>query len=185
MDSDGPSTVTVTIAAPVWQAVVDDPEQLCRQAIGATLCRVAPPGWLAAAEVSVLLCDDATMRRLNARYRQQDRATNVLSFPAQELDPDRPPPAPGPGPVLLGDIALAAETVGAEAAAERKPPADHVRHLVVHGCLHLLGYDHQDAAGAARMERLEQAILGELGIPDPYAPEPAAAADGVLLEAGA
>jgi probable rRNA maturation factor len=173
MDSDGPSTVAVTIAAPVWQAVVDDPEELCRQAVRATLCRVAPTPWLAAAEVSLLLCDDATMRRLNARYRRQDRATNVLSFPALELDPDRAPPTPGPIPPLLGDIAIAAGTVRAEAAADRKPPADHLRHLVVHGCLHLLGYDHQDTAGAARMEGLERAILAALGISDPYACEPA------------
>jgi probable rRNA maturation factor len=186
MDSDGSSTVSVTIAAPAWQAVADDPEQLCRQAIRATLGRAAPTAWLAAAEVSLLLCDDATMRRLNARYRQQDRATNVLSFPAQTLDPDRTPPAPGPGPILLGDIALAGETVRAEAAAERKRPADHLRHLVVHGCLHLLGYDHQNAESAARMEALERAILAGLGIPDPYAPDPGPdAVDGVLLEAGA
>ncbi len=190
MDSDGSSTVSVTIAAPAWQAVVNDPEQLCRQAVRATLRRAAPAPWLAAAEVSLLLCDDRTMRGLNARYRQQDRATNVLSFPALELDPDRAPlPPSGPGPVLLGDLALAAETVRAEAAAEGKRPADHVCHLVVHGCLHLLGYDHQDAAAAARMEQLEQAILAGLGIPDPYAPGPgdapgAEAACGVLLEAG-
>jgi probable rRNA maturation factor len=186
MDSDGPSTVDVTIDAPVWRAVADDAEHLCRQAIRATLRRAAPAAWLAAAEVSLLLTDDATVRRLNARYRQHDRATNVLSFPALALDPGRAPPARGPAPVLLGDIVLAAETVCAEAAAERKPPADHLRHLVVHGCLHLLGYDHQDAAGAARMERLEQAILGELGVPDPYAPESGAeCSDRALLEAGA
>jgi probable rRNA maturation factor len=184
MDSDGPSTVAVTIAAPVWQAVVDDPEKLCRQAVRATLCRAAPTPWLAAAEVSLLLCDDATMRRLNARYRRQDRATNVLSFPALELDPDRAPPAPGPIPLLLGDIALSAGTVCAEAAADRKPPADHLRHLVVHGCLHLLGYDHQDAAGGARMEDLERAILAALGIPDPYACEPADGDRRASLEPG-
>ena len=150
MDSDGSSTVSVTIAATAWQAAVNDPEQLCRQAVTATLRRAAPAPWLAAAEVSLLLCDDRTMRELNRHYRHQDRATNVLSFPALELDPDRaPPPAPpGPGPLLLGDLALAAETVRAEAVAEGKRPADHLCHLVVHGCLHLLGYDHQDAAGA-------------------------------------
>jgi probable rRNA maturation factor len=183
MDSDGPSTVAVTIDATAWQAVVDDPEPLCRQAIRATLSHAAPRDWLATAEISLLLCDDATMRRLNGRYRQQERATNVLSFPALELDPDQPPPAPGPAPVLLGDIALAAETVRAEAADQGKPTADHVRHLVVHGCLHLLGYDHRDAAGAARMEDLERAILADLGIPDPY--EPGGADVRALLEAGA
>ena len=184
MDSDGPSTVAVTIAAPVWQAVVNDPEELCREAVAATLRQAAPTRWLATAEVSLLLCDDATMRRLNAEYRQQDRATNVLSFPALDLQPGQAPPAPMPGPVLLGDIALAAETVRAQAAAARKSPADHLRHLVVHGCLHLLGYDHQDAAGAARMEELERAILQGLGISDPYAGEPAEADRRALLEVG-
>jgi probable rRNA maturation factor len=185
MDSDGPSTVSVTIDRAAWQAVVADPEPLCRQAILAALRHAAPAAWLAAAEVSVLLCDDARIRGLNARYRDQDRATNVLSFPALELDPDRPPAAPGTRPVLLGDIVLAAETVRAEALAQGKPPAHHLRHLVVHGYLHLLGHDHQDAAGALRMERLESLILGDLGIPDPYAeaaPDRGAAA---LLEAGA
>jgi probable rRNA maturation factor len=185
MDSDGPSTVSVTIDRAAWQAVVADPEQLCRQAVLATLRRAAPTPWLAAAEVSVLLCDDAHIRGLNASYRDQDRATNVLSFPALELDPDQTPSAPGPHPLLLGDIVLAAETVRTEALAQGKPPADHFRHLIVHGCLHLLGHDHQDAAGALRMERLELLILNELGIPDPYAeaaPDRGAAA---FAEAGA
>lgn len=183
MDSDGPSTVFVTIDAPVWHAVVDDPEQLCCEAIAATLRRAAPAAWLTAAEVSVLLCDDARMRTLNASYRQQDRATNVLSFPALELDPARspPPPAaplsPAAPPPLLGDIVLAAETVAAEAAREGKRPADHLRHLVVHGCLHLLGHDHQDDAGAARMERLESLILRALEVADPHADEARGAPD--------
>lgn len=176
MDSDGPSTVAVTIDRTAWQAVVADPEQLCRAAVAATLRRAAPAAWLAAAEVSVLLCDDAAMRRLNASYRQQDRATNVLSFPTLELDPDQAPSAPPRAqPVLLGDLVLAAETVRREAAAQRKPPHDHLSHLIVHGCLHLLGHDHQDDAGARRMERLERLVLAELGVADPYA-EPAALA---------
>ena len=184
MDSDGPSTVFVTIDAPAWQAVVDDPEQLCCDAIAATLRRAAP-AWLAAAEVSVLLCDDARMRALNATHRQQDRATNVLSFPALELDPERLSPRPAARPVLLGDIVLAAETVAAEATADGKRPADHLRHLVVHGCLHLLGHDHQDDAEAGRMERLESLILGELGVPDPYAGEGSVApANRALAEVG-
>jgi probable rRNA maturation factor len=114
----------------------------------------------------VLLCDDARMRALNARYRQQDRATNVLSFPTLVLDQTRLPAVP---PALLGDIVLAAGTVAAEAARDRRRPADHLRHLVVHGCLHLLGHDHQDDAEAARMERLEAEVLGALGVADPYA----------------
>jgi probable rRNA maturation factor len=183
MDSDGPSTVSLTVDRAAWQAVVADPEQLCRQAVLATLRRAAP--WLAVAEVSVLLCDDAEIRRLNASYRGQDRATNVLSFPALELDPDQTPAAPGASPVLLGDIVLAAETVRTEALAQGKPPEDHFRHLIVHGCLHLLGHDHQDEAGASRMERLERLILAELGIPDPYAEAPSGRGDAAFAEAGA
>jgi probable rRNA maturation factor len=170
MDSDGPSTVFVTIDAPAWHAVVDDPRQLCCEAIAATLRRAAPAAWLATAEVSVLLCDDARMRALNAGYRRQDRATNVLSFPALELDPARIPPSPAV-PALLGDIVLASETVAAEAAHAGKRSADHLRHLVVHGCLHLLGHDHQDDAAAARMERLESLILRDLHVADPHADE--------------
>jgi probable rRNA maturation factor len=132
------------------------------------LRRAAPAAWLETAEVSLLLCDDARIRALNASYRQQDRATNVLSFPALELDPARLPAAPPP---LLGDIVLAAETIAAEAARDGNRPADHLRHLVVHGCLHLLGHDHQDDAGAARMEGLESGILHALGVADPYAEE--------------
>ena len=185
MDSDGPSTVSVTIDRAAWQAVVADPEPLCRQAILATLRRAAPAAWMAAAEVSVLLCDDAQIRGLNASYRDQDRATNVLSFPALELDPDRMPPAPGTHPVLFGDIVLAADTVRTEALAQGKPPADHFRHLIVHGCLHLLGHDHQDAAGALRMERLERLILDDLGIPDPYAEAAPGCGEAAVPEAGA
>jgi probable rRNA maturation factor len=169
MDSDGPSTVAVTIDAPAWRAVVDDPEQLCCEAIAATLRHAAPAAWLTAAEVSVLLCDDARIRALNAAWRGRDRPTNVLSFPALELVPGRVPPRPAVAPVLLGDIALAVETVAGEAERERKRPADHLRHLVVHGCLHLLGHDHEDDAAAAAMERLERLILAELGVADPYA----------------
>jgi probable rRNA maturation factor len=171
MDSDGPSTVAVTIDAPAWLAVVDDPRELCCEAIAATLRRAAPAPWLAAAEVSVLLADDAAIRALNAAWRGQDRATNVLSFPALELSRGEVPPRPATAPVLLGDIALALETVAAEARREAKRPADHLRHLVVHGCLHLLGHDHADDREAAAMERLERLILGELGVADPYALE--------------
>lgn len=115
-------------------------------------------------EVSVVLTDDATMRTLNARWRRRDVATNVLSFPAY---PVAAGDAPGP---LLGDIVLAHETVAREAAIDGKAFDAHFTHLIVHGFLHLLGYDHQVDEDAERMERLERAILAELGIDDPYAP---------------
>jgi probable rRNA maturation factor len=175
MDDDRPEPVSVTIGAARWRAVLDDAPALCRQAVRAALDRAAPVPSLATAEIGVLLGDDRSIRQLNARHRGVDRATNVLAFPLLELDRGRPAVGvpPGlPGPVLLGDIALALETVCAEAARAGKPVGDHLCHLVVHGTLHLLGFDHQDDAGAQRMEDMERASLAALRLPDPYPPDP-------------
>jgi probable rRNA maturation factor len=117
---------------------------------------------LAASEACVALCNDANVRTLNAGYRGKDKPTNVLSFPA----PDGPVPQPVK---FLGDIVLARETVVHEAAERDIPFADHLRHLTVHGLLHLLGFDHETDTEAAEMESLETEILRTLGIPDPYA----------------
>jgi probable rRNA maturation factor len=174
MDGDRPEPVSVTIGAARWRAVPDDAPALCRQAVRAALDRATPVPWLATAEVGVLLGDDRTIRQLNARHRDQDRATNVLAFPLLDLDHGRPAAGSAqglPGPVLLGDIALALETVCREAGTAGKPVGHHLCHLVVHGILHLLGFDHQDDAGARTMEGLERAILADLQIPDPYAPD--------------
>jgi probable rRNA maturation factor len=184
MDPDGPSTIAVTIGVSGWRRHLADPAGVCRRAVAATLERVPAPPWLARTEVGVLLADDATVRRLNAEHRRQDRATNVLSFPTFEHILEDAPGHLPPGPVPLGDIALALETVRAEAAAQRKPLLDHVGHLLVHGCLHLLGYDHETTEDAARMEALERDILEQLGIPDPYAhaaERPASGAAGESL----
>jgi probable rRNA maturation factor len=169
MDPDGPSTVALTIGASAWRRHLADPQAVCRRAVAATLDRVPTPPWLARPEVGVLLADDATVRRLNAEHRGKDRATNVLSFATFAHILEEAPGHLPPGPVPLGDIVLALETIRAEAAAEGKPFLDHVSHLLVHGCLHLLGYDHQTSEDAARMEGLERAILKHLGIADPYA----------------
>ena len=112
-------------------------------------------------EVSLCLFDDALMRGLNARWRGIDEATNVLSFPA--LSPERPGEAP-----MLGDIALAYETLAREATESGASLADHYRHLVAHGFLHLIGYDHQTHPDAERMEALEKRVLARLGVADPY-----------------
>jgi probable rRNA maturation factor len=114
------------------------------------------------AEVSVLLADDLEIRALNERWRGLAKSTNVLSFPAAA--PDRIAAAP-----LLGDIAMAFETVEREAFEEGKTFGDHVAHLAVHGFLHLLGFDHQSAGEADRMEALEADALARLGIANPYA----------------
>jgi probable rRNA maturation factor len=108
-------------------------------------------------ELSLVFTDDAGMRRLNAKWRGKDKPTNVLSFPQKRG-------------LLLGDVILAAETVAREAALASKPLEDHMAHLIIHGFLHLLGYDHQAEAEAAKMEQLERVALETLGISDPYAP---------------
>jgi len=115
-----------------------------------------------APELSLLFTDDATMRKLNKTYRGKDKPTNVLSFPATVA-------ARGAESSLLGDVILAAETVRAEAALAEKPLEDHMLHLIIHGFLHLLGYDHESAADAEKMEQLERVALKSLGKNDPYA----------------
>ncbi len=114
-------------------------------------------------EVSFLFTDDATMRGINNEWRGKDKPTNVLSFPAFPL---RPGMAPKP---LLGDIVFALETVQREAMSEHKSFENHLTHLIIHGVLHLLGYDHENEDDAEVMESLERTILESLAIPDPYA----------------
>lgn len=180
MDEDGPSTVAISIEGAGWRAAPDDPVAVCRRAVDATRRGLLAGHWTAEAEVSILLADDATVRALNARYRGQDRATNVLSFPALPLDPTDLPATPPASHAFLGDIALAFETLCREAEAAGRPFADHLAHLVVHGTLHLLGYEHDSETGAVRMEALERRLLAELGIPDPYDDSPAAMSRGTL-----
>jgi probable rRNA maturation factor len=125
-------------------------------------------------EVSLLLTTDAAIAALNETFRGQAKPTNVLSWPAFSLSPPSPgaapalPPDDGRGPLPLGDIALAEETVLAEARQRNLAFADHATHLVVHGVLHLLGFDHDTDADAAVMEGLEREALAVLGVADPY-----------------
>ncbi len=152
-------TVEVLVESPLWGRLPDAEAVVCR-AIAAAAVRegtVVP-----AAEVAVLLCDDAVIAALNARWRGRDEPTNVLSFPA----PDPGDPA---APAHLGDIAIACETVVREAGEQGRTESSHLSHLAVHGFLHLLGYDHGTEDEAEQMEQLEREILASLGIPDPYA----------------
>lgn len=119
-------------------------------------------------EISLLACDDTAIAELNADHRGKAKATNVLSWPAEELTPPALPRPDPDGTVPLGDIAISFDTCAREAAASGKPLDLHVTHLIVHGTLHLLGYDHEIDAEADVMERLETEILGKLGHPDPY-----------------
>ncbi len=117
------------------------------------------------AELSILLTNDAIIQRLNRQWRSKNTPTNVLSFPADELQPGEP------GGFLLGDIAISIETAHREAELENKSFDDHFTHLIIHGFLHLFGYDHETDEQAHQMESLETVILGELGISDPYESE--------------
>ena len=110
-------------------------------------------------EIALLFCGDAAIRELNAKFRGKDKPTNVLSFPS------------GQDKGFLGDIALARETCVAEAAEKNIPLREHAAHLIIHGMLHLIGYDHQSEADAVEMERREAEILRDMGVADPYGGE--------------
>ena len=137
-----------------WTEALPGVERLVRRAARAA---VSGARRVRARSLTVALADDKAVRALNARDRKKDKPTNVLSYPSGET-------------AFLGDMILARQTVWREARAQKKSPADHVTHLVVHGTLHLLGYDHETGdADAECMEALERRILARLGIADPYA----------------
>ncbi|MEM9433996.1 MAG: rRNA maturation RNase YbeY [Pseudomonadota bacterium] len=125
-------------------------------------------------EISVLGCDDLRISQLNGAFRDKSEATNVLSWPSTARQATRdggipkPPDASDPTQIELGDIAISFDTCARESDAAGKPMVHHVTHLIVHGTLHLLGYDHIRDKDADRMEGLERAILAKMGLPDPY-----------------
>lgn len=157
-----PIAVEVTVEAGAWP-----PENqlavLCRRAVDAAQAELGLRLPVTGSEVAITFTDDAHVRKLNAEWRGKDSATNVLSFPA--FTPDRG----GPVPPLLGDIVLADRTVALEAALAGKPLDHHITHLVAHGLLHLIGYDHETDEDGDEMEAMEARILARLAIPDPYA----------------
>ena len=140
--------IELQVEEAAWFERLPDIERLLEEAAGAVQAEGA---------ADILLTTDEAVRRLNARFLGKDKPTNVLSFPA---------PANPFG--QLGDVALALGVCEREAREQGKPLADHVRHLLVHGLLHLLGYDHQDEDEAEAMESLERTVLARLGVPDPY-----------------
>ncbi len=119
-------------------------------------------------EISIRLTSDAEVQTLNRQYRGQDKPTNVLSFPMVQPDLIDSIANTDDGEVLLGDIVLAYETCEREARERGVPTKDHATHLIVHGVLHLLGYDHMTDADAEHMEAIERDVMASLGLHDPY-----------------
>ena len=154
-----PVDIDISIEAGNWP----DEASLTRLVDRAVTAAFAETGVAGRSELSLVFSDDAHIRTLNAGWRGKDKPTNVLSFPAFPFAQG------GPLPPMLGDIVLAAETVAREAALEDKPLENHITHLVIHGLLHLLGYDHETDTEAEAMEAIERAALARLAIPDPYA----------------
>lgn len=172
--------IAVSLQDAAWTDRLEDLENLAERSIGTALrylqSRDLAEPVKGVVEVSLLFADDAAVAEMNRTYRGRSGPTNVLSFPnmdASDLQTSGPLPGPpahadaGP-PQLLGDIVLARQTVQREAAEQSKPLRDHTLHLLIHGLLHLLGYDHEDEAEAEEMEALEVAVLADLGVPDPY-----------------
>lgn len=165
-------TVDTNVETQDWlEASVDWPA-LAERAAQAAMAQT-PYGALLTIDINIeIACrfvGDAAIRDLNQAYRGRDSATNVLSFPLMGPDDIEMLPASGGGEVLLGDIVLAYETVMREAQEQGKTTVDHVTHLLVHGTLHLLDYDHLTDEQANEMEALERQILAGMGIADPYA----------------
>ena len=152
----------VLVVADVWQAEPDAETVIHRAISAAAELADADTG---DAELAVMLTDDEGIRTLNSNWRGIDKPTNVLSFPA--LQPSGPV-GPDDAPRMLGDIAIAYQTMRREADDEQKPFDHHLSHLAIHGFLHLIGYDHEQDSDAETMEALEKEILAQLGIPDPY-----------------
>jgi len=157
----------VIVAAPAWRQVANL-EELAQDCVhqslavsGATLAKEC--------ELSVTFSDDAAIQALNAAWRGKDQPTNVLSFPTPGAVERKP---------LLGDVIIAYETVAKEAQEQGKPLRAHAAHMVAHGFLHLIGYDHETADEAERMEALERKIALALGFPDPYAEDAEGPAGG-------
>jgi len=154
-------SLDISVSSPLWRGL-PRARAIARETIAAAVTESGGPS--EGGDVSLCLADDAALCALNLRWRGVDKPTNVLSFPSA------PPSRPGDA-MTLGDIALAYETLAREAQVLGVPLAAHYRHLLTHGFLHLIGYDHETDAEAERMEALETRILARLGAADPYARE--------------
>jgi probable rRNA maturation factor len=163
--------IDVAVSCEGWRQEISDVENLCRHVALAALdgsgCDLGGRG----VEVSLMLADDALICGLNREYRNQDKTTNVLSFSSGAFSSGvfaSGEGLPDVGPVALGDVVIAFETVRGEARDQEKSLGAHLAHMVVHGVLHLLGFDHEDSSQAGHMEGLEISILAGLGHDNPY-----------------
>jgi len=153
-----PADIDVIMTSSLWHDI-EGAEDAVRRAALAAVQSAAASGPV---QISIALASDGNIRELNARYRNQDKPTNVLSFVNGMMLSN------APGPVFLGDVMIAYETTRSEAQAEGKSILDHVSHLTVHGVLHLFGFDHGAAEEAERMEAMERETLRRIGVADPY-----------------
>ena len=157
-----------------WKALLPSGQPLCIQ----LLDKFVQVTEISRCSISVLWTNDSEMAGINKQFRQQDKPTNILSFPAQDFLPDiqisdtKASDTQAPEPIFLGDMALGFETVTDEAADNGQPAEHHLAHLFLHGLLHLVGYDHQNEAKAEEMEALEIQLLAEMNIPNPYLLKP-------------
>jgi len=164
--------VELVIEEPAWTEALPDIEALAGTAARLALeaAGLDPAHWT----LCLLACDDARIAALNHDFRAREKPTNVLSWPAFELAPERPgarPPPPQPATgnrQPLGDVAIALQTTRREAEESATPLKDHVIHLILHGCLHLLGFDHEAEEDAETMEGVETRALARIGVDDPY-----------------
>ncbi len=173
MSGAGEPLVDLVVEVPEWNKALPELDAVARRAVELALAAVGlrADGYA----VSLLACGDARIGELNAEFRGRPDATNVLSWPAFELRataegavPASPPQGERGSRLPLGDIAIALQTVTREAESAKLPLKNHVLHLILHGSLHLLGYDHERVGDAELMEGLERRALAEMGIPDPY-----------------
>ncbi|MCK5384893.1 MAG: rRNA maturation RNase YbeY [Alphaproteobacteria bacterium] len=155
--------IDITIKDEHWGEVINDINALIHNIIAKTLHNRLTG--IESAEISIVLADDFFIQELNKTYREKDKPTNVLSFPMTEKDELKNPAIPF---CSLGDIILAYDTISREALEQNKLLSDHFTHMLVHGCLHLLHYNHQTDEEAKIMEKHEIDVLTQLGIKNPY-----------------
>jgi len=167
--------IAISIRHTAWRTALPEARRVTRKAALAALAVTTKPQ---AREIAVVLADDAMLRRLNNDYRGVDKATNVLAFCYGNSEPSSAPEADA----VLGDVVVSLERAQAEAEKAERSLQVHVSHLVIHGVLHLLGYDHDNDRDAETMEDLEIQALAGIGIANPYAPDSTATMTGAVTQ---